>query len=150
MKMIWCGWKSKENCHVLVNLFHGNIHSKTLCCSKIKSVFRDVKWCFNASWGLKGLIYLASRMTLILYWRLFKPYNVTFVDIILVFKSSRCIKASFYIPENTPNFPTTKGFRTKISMKLVNSTLQFSLIFKPHQIIFIHYKSRIATAIRGL
>ena len=28
--------------------------------------------------------------------------------------------------------------------------LQFSLIFKPHQIIFIHYKSRIATAIRGL
>ena len=27
---------------------------------------------------------------------------------------------------------------------------QFSLIFKQHQIIFIHYKSRIATAIRGL
>ena len=32
------------------------------------------------------------------------------------------IKASFYIPENRLNFPTTKvtkGFRTKISMKLV-------------------------------
>ena len=28
-------------------------------------------------------------------------------------------------------------------------TRQFYLIFKPHQIIFIHYKSRIATAIRG-
>ena len=27
---------------------------------------------------------------------------------------------------------------------------QFSLIFKPPQVIFIHYKSRIATAIRGL
>ena len=27
---------------------------------------------------------------------------------------------------------------------------QFSLILKPHPIIFIHYKSRIATAIRGL
>ena len=27
--------------------------------------------------------------------------------------------ASFYIPENRLNFPTTKGFRTKISMKLV-------------------------------
>ena len=27
---------------------------------------------------------------------------------------------------------------------------KFSLIFKPQQIIFIHYKSRIATAIRGL
>ena len=35
------------------------------------------------------------------------------------FKSSRCIKASFYIPENRPNFPTIKVFRTKISMKLV-------------------------------
>ena len=28
---------------------------KPLSCSKIKSVFRDVKWCFNASRGLKGL-----------------------------------------------------------------------------------------------
>ena len=35
------------------------------------------------------------------------------------FKPSRCIKASFHIPENRPNFPTTKGFRTEISMKLV-------------------------------
>ena len=30
------------------------------------------------------------------------------------------------------------------------NTWQFSLLYKPHQIIFIHYKSRIATAIRGL
>ena len=30
------------------------------------------------------------------------------------------------------------------------NTWQFSLIIKQHQIIFIHYKSRIATAIRGL
>ena len=35
-------------------------------------------------------------------------------------------------------------------MKLVYQYMQFSLIFKPHQIIFIHYKSRIAAAIRGL
>ena len=55
MKMTWCGWKSKENCHVLLNQFPGNIHSKTLGCRKIKSVFKDLKWCFNASWGLKGL-----------------------------------------------------------------------------------------------
>ena len=48
MKMIWCGWKSKENCHVLVNQFHGNFRSKTLGCRKIRSDFRDVKWCFNA------------------------------------------------------------------------------------------------------
>ena len=49
------GEKIKENYHVLVNQFHGNFNSKTLACRKIKSVFRDVKWCFNASWGLKGL-----------------------------------------------------------------------------------------------
>ena len=34
-------------------------------------------------------------------------------------KPSRCIKASFYIPENRLNFPTIRGFRTKISMQLV-------------------------------
>ena len=28
---------------------------KTLVVVK-SSVFRDVKWCFNASWGLKGLL----------------------------------------------------------------------------------------------
>ena len=55
MKMTWSGWKGKENCYVLVNQFYGNIHSKTFGCWKIKSVFTDVKWCFNASWGLKGL-----------------------------------------------------------------------------------------------
>ena len=38
-----------------MNQFHENNHSKTLGCMKIKSVFRAVKWCFNASWGLKGL-----------------------------------------------------------------------------------------------
>ena len=37
----------------MVNHFYGNFHSKTLGCRL--SVFRDVKWCFNASWGLKGL-----------------------------------------------------------------------------------------------
>ena len=42
------------------------------------------------------------------------------------FKPSRCIKASFYIPENTPNFLTTRGFRMKISMKLV---YQYTTIF---------------------
>ena len=35
------------------------------------------------------------------------------------FNPPRCIKASFYIPKNGLNFPTTKVFRTEISMKLV-------------------------------
>ena len=47
-------------------------------------------------------------------------------------------------------FPTTKGFGTKILMKLVYKYMAIFLIFKPHQIIFIHYKSGIAAAIRGL
>ena len=37
----------------MVNQFYWNFHSKTLGCRKMKSVFRNVKWCFNASWGLK-------------------------------------------------------------------------------------------------
>ena len=55
------GWKMTlkcvKNCQVglLVSQSHGNFHSKTPSCEKIKAVFRDVKWCFNASWGLKGL-----------------------------------------------------------------------------------------------
>ena len=48
------GWKIKENCHVLVNQFRGNFCSKTLSCRQINCVFRDVKWCSHASWGLKG------------------------------------------------------------------------------------------------
>ena len=60
------------------------------------------------------------------------------------FKPSRCIKASFYIPENRLNFSTTRGFRMKISMKLVYQYMTIFLNF------LIHYKSRIATAIRGL
>ena len=34
------------------------------------------------------------------------------------FKPSRCIKASYYFPENKRNFSTNKGFRMKIFMKL--------------------------------
>ena len=48
------------------------------------------------------------------------------------------------------HFPRTRGIRMKISMKLVYDTWWISLIFHPHQVIFIHYKSRIAPAIRGL
>ena len=65
------------------------------------------------------------------------------------FKPSRYIKASFYILKNRFNFPTTRGFRMTISMKLFQNTWQFSIIFNPLQVIFIHYKSRLATAIRG-
>ena len=52
-----CGeQKDEENCHIFEKQFKGIIHSKTPSCRKIKSVFRDVKWCLNAPWGPKGLI----------------------------------------------------------------------------------------------
>ena len=41
--MIGCGFKIKENCHALVNQFHGNFRSKNIGFRKIESVFRDVK-----------------------------------------------------------------------------------------------------------
>ena len=49
MKMTLSGWKITENCHVLVNQFHGIFILKRLVVN-----FRDVKWCFNAYWGFKG------------------------------------------------------------------------------------------------
>ena len=57
-----CGLKIKENCHVLVNWFHGNFRFKTLGWRKMKSVLRDVKWCFNASLGLKELKCTCKRI----------------------------------------------------------------------------------------
>ena len=41
--MILKGLQIDENCHVLVKQFHEYFRSKTICCRKIKSVFRDVK-----------------------------------------------------------------------------------------------------------
>ena len=60
------------------------------------------------------------------------------------FKPSRCIKASFYIPKNRLNFPTTKGFRTKISMKLVCQYMTLFLYFSTH------FKSSSSTTRREL
>ena len=41
------------------------------------------------------------------------------------------VKASFYIPENRLNFPTTKGYRTKISMQLVYRYMAIFFNFSP-------------------
>ena len=44
----------------------------------------------------------------------------------LPFKPSRCIKASFYNPENTIDFPTTDGFRKKITRRLAYQYMPIS------------------------
>ena len=43
----------------------------------------------------------------------------------------------------------TQGFRIKIFMNCFNKNYSFFFICRPVHVIFIHYKSRIATAIRG-
>ena len=67
--MTWCGLKIKENYHVLVNKFHGSFRSKPLSFRKNEYVFRDVKWCFNASWGPKGFW--------LVYWQWYLTWNMT-------------------------------------------------------------------------
>ena len=47
------------------------------------------------------------------------------------FKPSRCIKASFHIPENRLYFTTTKGFRMNISMKQVYQYIAIFFTFSP-------------------
>ena len=44
---------------------------------------------------------------------------------------TKIIKASFYIPENRLNFPTTKGFIMNISMKLVYQYMAIFFNFSP-------------------
>ena len=41
------------------------------------------------------------------------------------------IKAAFYIPENRPNFSSTKGFKMNISMKLVYHFMTIFFTFSP-------------------
>ena len=43
----------------------------------------------------------------------------------------RCIKVAFYIPENTIDFPTTKGFRREITMKLFLQYIAIVFTFSP-------------------
>ena len=47
------------------------------------------------------------------------------------FKPSRCIRASFYIPENRLNFPTGKGVRMKIFTQLFYQYMAFFFNFSP-------------------
>ena len=54
--MTWSWWKMK-NILLILKQFLENLRSKTTSFQEIKSFFRDAKWCFNASWGFKGLIY---------------------------------------------------------------------------------------------
>ena len=63
MKMIWCGFKIKENYRVLVNQFYGNFRFKTLCCMKIKYVFSLWNDALMHREGLKGWVIHPSIWT---------------------------------------------------------------------------------------
>ena len=136
-----CRWKQLIFTHSHTVL--RNYHTQIFAISLVSCQFR-LPCCSVTGWCTYGL--LNRWLNGLYYDGWISVWNSQFKP----FKPSRCIKASFYIPENRPYFSTTGGFRIKISMKLVYNTWQFSWIFHLLQIIFIHYKSRIATAIRGL
>ena len=52
-------------------------------------------------------------------------------DFLMILAWASPFKASFYIPENRLNFPITKGFRTKIPMKLVYQYMAILFNFPP-------------------
>ena len=60
------------------------------------------------------------------------------------------LKNHFTYLKNRFYFAKTKGFRKENINETFTKTWQFSKNFHPRQVIFIHYKSRIAAAIRGL
>ena len=76
-----------------------NVRSKTLGCRKIKYVFGDVKWCFKALWGLKGLrdqanpwsadLTLTLNMSQI-YVRQSDTFRLTFNNSIYVLVTGNC------------------------------------------------------------
>ena len=89
--MTWCGWKIQENCHVLVKQFHGYSPSKTLSCREINCVSRDVKWCFNASSGIKGLLWVTKCCYLNYKNRsMFLIFELTWPVVTLVMKECIC------------------------------------------------------------
>ena len=105
MKIIWCGLKITENCHILIKQLHGNFRSKTLGCRKIKTVFRDVKWCFNASWGLKGLMLTQCRRR----WHNDKPSLIRCLPVTCLTDQRCCDRLTTYWPlcvvSHSPQLP---------------------------------------------
>ena len=56
-------WK---NILLFLKLFYENFRSKTARLHEIKSFFRDARWCFNASWGPKGLTHVVLTLCLLI------------------------------------------------------------------------------------
>ena len=125
-------FKNKENRHVLINQLHGNFRSKILYCRKIRCVFRDVKRCFNASWGLKGLTYGQCRRR----WHNINPLT------------PKLFNLNFH-PQVSENCSDLRKWRSTL---FKSCTLMSHFIFNPcaaelFQIIFHSFKAGIANAI---
>ena len=80
---------------------------------------------------------------------MFNPYNAE-IAFLNPLSPRDALKHHFTSVKTNLIFPQLEVFERKFSWNWFTNTWQFSLIFHPHQIIFIHYKSRIAKAIRGL
>ena len=60
------------------------------------------------------------------------------------------LKHHFTSPKTDLIFLAPRLLEQKFPLNWFTNTWRLSLLFHPHQIIFIHYKSKIATAYRGL
>ena len=140
MKMIWWGLNIKENSHVLVNQFHENFRFKTLGCRKIKSVFRDVKWCFNSSWGLKGL---KARRSLCVKVRLYRRSHKQIWQKVLLTTRHRASFSNFQYMGNIINM-WWLGHKYRVYSSSVSVALSAVYIHAPTKLNFwIHKMSRL-------
>ena len=90
----------------MVNQFPGNFRSKTPSCRKIKSVFRDVKLCFNAPWGIKGLTLSLQSATIVIPDPFDEPFKSQLLGKKCVYLNSNICTYLVSYHTNTSNFQT--------------------------------------------
>ena len=141
-----CITKSTHHPHPPMSTSH-----KSLDVNRSHVVYLLIYYYIHSKWSIMYLTMMCFRTLQhmhVVWCQLFSP--LTFSTGFKSLSPHDVSKHHFTSLKNKLNFPATKGFRMKISMELVYNTWQFSFIFHPLQVIFIHYKSGIATAIRGL
>ena len=130
-------------CQVLTLSMHSQLCNLIFICHNSHfKIIENVPTLPNYTTFLKFKLYLKYAMWCInvtrwLYW--FDPSS-----------PHDALKHHFTFLKSDLLFLWLRVLEWKLRWNLLTNTWQFSLIFHPHQIIFTHYKSRIATAILGL
>ena len=101
----------------------------TVSVSSFRFIWIPMLWVYGQIINLR--IWRIKPVSALKGLNLFKMSVIIYVTIFEPFKPSRCIKALFYIPEYRFNFPTTKGFRMNIPMKLAHQYMAITFTFSP-------------------